>query len=575
MDEETAGGGAGRGRGAPLAIGIDYGTESGRVLVLDLVSGAELGVSEVRYAHGVLEDVLPGTGEALGHDWALQHPLDYVEVLERGVPDALARAGVDPARVVGLGIDVTSCTVLPVAADGTPLCTTQRWRSHPHAWPKLWKHHGAQGYADRLTEVALERGEPFLSRYGGRISSEWYFPKLLEMFHEDRPVYDATDAFVEATDWIVWHLTGNQVRSACAAGYKAFWSAADGLPPTSYFTAAYPGFDRPGEKLGSTFAPLGASAGTLRPELAARLGLPAGAAVAVGNVDSFVSVPGAGVESPGTFVMVIGTSICDMVVHPSEVLLPGITGVVADGILPGSFGYEAGQPAVGDMFAWYVDRLLGTDPAARASRYRELEEAADALAPGATGLVALDWWNGNRSVLADADLSGVLVGATLATSPADVYRSLLESVAFGNRRIVDNFVEHGLDIDTIVACGGIADKSPGLMQMLADTTGRTVAVAGSPQIPARGSALFGAVAAGSAAGGFDDISAAVRALAPPVARTYKPDAAAGSVYDEVYAVHRGLHDLLGREHVEWMHALKQLRRRVPVPAPGAGAGTAS
>jgi L-ribulokinase len=286
-------------------------------------------------------------------------------------------------------------------------------------------------------------------------------------------------------------------------------------------------------------------------------------------------VPGAGVESPGTFVMVIGTSIFDMVVNPSEVLLPGITGVVADGILPGSFGYEAGQPAVGDMFAWYVDRLLGTPAAERGARYRALEEAADALAPGATGLVALDWWNGNRSVLADADLSGVLLGATLSTSAPEVYRALLESVAFGNRRIVDNFAEHGLAVDSIVACGGIAEKSPGLMQMLADTTGRPVAVAGSPQIPARGSALFGAVAAGAEAGGFDDIVAAVRALAPPVARTYAPDREAGAVYDEVYAVHRGLHDLLGREHVGWMHGLKELRRRVASPAPGSGKGATS
>jgi L-ribulokinase len=575
VNEETTGGGAQHSRAAPLAIGIDYGTESGRVLVLDLASGAELAVSEVRYPHGVIEGTLPATGEPLGPDWALQDPLDYVEVLERGVPEALARAGVDPARVVGLGIDVTSCTVLPATADGTPLCTMPQWRSHPHAWPKLWKHHGAQGYADRLTEVALERGETFLARYGGRISSEWYFPKLLEVFHDDRAVYDVTDAFVEATDWIVWHCTGALVRSACAAGYKAFWSEGSGLPPVAYFSAAYPGFDRPGDKLGRAFAPLGGRAGTLRAEVASRLGLPASVAVAVGNVDSFVSVPGAGVESPGTFVMVIGTSICDMVVNPSEVLLPGITGVVADGILPGSFGYEAGQPAVGDMFAWYVDRLLGTPAAERGARYRALEAAADALAPGATGLVALDWWNGNRSVLADADLSGVLLGATLSTSAPEVYRALLESVAFGNRRIVDNFAEHGLAVDSIVACGGIAEKSPGLMQMLADTTGRPVAVAGSPQIPARGSALFGAVAAGAEAGGFDDIVAAVRALAPPVARTYAPDPVAGAVYDEVYAVHRGLHDLLGREHVGWMHGLKELRRRVASPAPGSGKGATS
>jgi L-ribulokinase len=552
--------------GSPLAIGIDFGTESGRVLILDLGSGEELGVAEVRYAHGVIEDALPGSREPLGYDWALQHPLDYVEVVERGVPAVLRSTGVDPARVVGLGIDFTSCTVLPTTADGTPLCTIEKWSGRPHAWPKLWKHHAAQPYADRLTQVAIERGEPFIDRYGGRISSEWYFPKLLQLFYEDREVYDAADAFVEAADWIVWRLTGSSVRSSCAAGYKAFWSQEEGLPPKEYFHAAYPDLVDPGAKLGSDFAPLGTRAGFVREELALRLGLPPEVAVAVGNVDSFVSLPGAGVERPGTFVMVVGTSICDMVVHPDEILLPGITGVVRDGILPGLYGYEAGQPAVGDMLAWYVDRLLGVPGDERADRYAELEAAAGTLAPGSSGLVALDWWNGNRSVLADADLSGAIVGLTLATAPEQIYRALLESIAFGTRRIVDNFDGHGLAVDRIVACGGVAEKSPVLMQLLADVTGLTVDVPSSPQIPARGSAMFGAVAAGRRRGGFDDIASAVAALRPATARSYRPDSAAGVVYGEVYEIYRGLHDVLGRDHVGWMHALKLITHRSAPPA---------
>ncbi len=575
---EARGAGAG---GTPVAIGVDFGTESGRVLALELASGRELAAEEVRYPHGVIAEALPDTGEVLGHDWALQHPLDYVEVLERGIPAALKAGAFDPRRVVGLGVDFTSCTVLPALSDGTPLCTLERWRRHPHAWPKLWKHHAAQPYADRLTAVAEERGETFLSRYGGRISSEWYFPKLLQILDEDRAVYDAADVFVEATDWIVWHCTGEEVRSACAAGYKAFWSAREGLPSPEYFQAAYPELASPAAKLGTRFVPNGARAGRLRQEVAARVGLPAGIAVAAGNVDSFVSVPGAGVERPGVFVMVVGTSICDMVVHPDEVRLPGITGVVHEGILPGLYGYEAGQPAAGDMFAWYVDRLLApgapaTVPgggangggaisgqvAARADRYAELEAAAGALAPGSTGLVALDWWNGNRSVLADADLSGVLAGLTLSSRPEEVYRALLESVAFGTRRIVDNFVEHGLGIDQIVACGGIAEKSPVMMQLISDVTGRVVEVPSSPQIPARGAALFGAVAAGAEEGGFAGVAEAVAALRPPLARTYRPSRAAGETYAEVYAVYRSLHDLLGRDRVEWLHALKQIRRRV-------------
>jgi L-ribulokinase len=535
------------------AIGIDFGTESGRALLLDLEDGREAAVVEVRYPSGVIDRALPETDEALPTDWALQDPDDYVTVVETAVPAVLAAAGVSPEHVVGLGVAFTSCTVLPVTAEGVPLCRVPRWRPHRHAWPKLWKHHSAQPVADRLNQVANARGEDFLSRYGGRISSEWYFPKLIELWLEDREVYDACHGFLEATDWIVWHLTGNQRRAACTAGYKALWSARDGLPASDYFTAAYPGFDHPGAKLGTAFHPLGARAGGLRPEVAARIGLPERVAVAVGNVDSFVSVPGAGVEAPGTFVMVIGTSICDLVLHPEELRMPGITGVVEDGILPGVFGYEAGQAAVGDMLAWFVDELARSSSNG-APGHEELERAAARLAPGETGLVALDWWNGNRTILADADLSGVIAGLTLRTTRDEIYRALLESIAFGNRRIMDNFEEHGLALSEIVACGGIAERSPLLMQLIADTSGRAVRVPASTQIPARGAALFGAVAAGA----FPDIAAAVAATRPPTARTYEPDRAAAPVYDEAYDVYRTLHDTLGRAQADLLHRLKRI-----------------
>lgn len=551
------------GPNAPLSIGVDYGTLSGRVLVLDLASGEELAGVDVPYAHGTIEDTLPDGGERLEPDWSLQHPLDYVDVIERGIPEALSRAGVDPTRVIGIGVDFTSCTVMPTDADGVPLCVRDDWRRHPHAWPKLWKHHAAQRYADRLTELARERDEPFLARYGGRISSEWYFPKLLQIYEEDRGVYDAAAKFIEATDWIVWQLTGSERRCGCAVSYKAFWSADSGFPPSAYFDAASDGFSGSVAKLGDGFVPPGTCAGTLRADLAERLGLCADVAVAVGNVDSFVSVPGAGVDRPGTLVTVVGTSICDMVMHPAEILLPGITGVVRDGILPGFYGYEAGQPAVGDMLGWYAGNILGaTDLSTRSERLRVLESAAGELAPGSTGLVALDWWNGNRSVLADADLSGVIAGLTLATTPPEIYRALLESIAFGARRIIENFTDHGLSIDELAACGGISEKSPVLMQLFADITGRTVHVPSSSQIPARGAALFGAVAAhksGLHDGGFSDTAEAVDRLRPGIASSYAPDAAAGAVYDRVYDVYRGLHDTLGDGHVEWLHALKGLR----------------
>ena len=486
-----------------MTIGVDFGTESGRVLLLDLLSGEELAVSEVRYAHGVIDRTLFSSGAELPPDTALQDPADYLEVLYRGIPAALEAGGVGRDEVIAIGVDFTCCTVLPVLGDGTPLCQLEEWRDHLHAWVKLWKHHSAQPVADRLNEVAVARGEGFLARYGGRLSSEWYFPKLIEIWQKDRPVYEAMSAFVEATDWIVWQMTGELVRASCSAGYKACWSASDGLPSGEYFEAAYPGFSDPAGKLGTSFRPPGACAGTLLPEVAARLGLNRSVAVAVGNVDSFVSVPGAGVQSPGVFLMVVGTSICDLVIDRHESRMPGITGVVEDGILPGFFGYEAGQAAVGDMFAWFGGRLLGlagTQAGSGPSWYEEFETEAAKLAPGASGLVALDWWNGNRTILGDADLSGVIAGLTLATTPAEVYRALLESVAFGTRRIIENFVEHGVPIGEIVACGGIAERSPLMMQLLADVTGLEVTIPDSSQIPARGAALCGALAAGTCAG---------------------------------------------------------------------------
>ncbi|MEA2144670.1 MAG: L-ribulokinase [Solirubrobacteraceae bacterium] len=536
---------------AAYAIGVDFGTESGRVLLLDLRSGEEVAVQVVPYASGVIDRELPGSHVRLGHDWALQDPDDWVSVLEQGIPKVLESPGVDPKQIVGLGIDFTSCTVLPVTEDGVPLAKVDGLRERPHAWPKLWKHHAAQDVADRLTAVAQERGEEFISRYGGRISSEWYFPKLIEIWQEDREVYDAAAAFVEATDWIIWHLTGQRCQQLVTAGYKALYTPEHGgLPPAEYFQAAYPGFSEPQAKLGDTFAELGTRAGSVVPGLGERFGLGDDVAVAVGNVDSFVSVPGAGVREPGVFVTVVGTSICDMVVHDEEIRIPGITGVVRDGILPGLYGYEAGQVAVGDMLAWLVRRLLGDG-----SSFEELERGATDLAPGSTGLLAFDWFNGNRSILADADLTGVIFGLTLQTTPAEIYRALLESIAFGNRRIVDNFVEGGLAITEIVACGGIAVRSPLTMQLFADVSGLRVRVPDSDEIPARGAALFGAVAAGH----YEDIFAAIEATQPGDRRVYEPDPQAKDVYDRVYAIYRELYGLLGSEHAALMHDLKQIR----------------
>lgn len=548
----------------PYSLGIDYGTQSGRVVLLDLQSGAELAVSVVPYAHGVIDSVLPSSGANLPPDWALQHPQDYIEVLERGIPDVIKQADVSADDIIGLGVDFTSCTVVPVTEDGTPLCLIPEWQNRPHAWPKLWKHHSAQGIADRINRVAKERNESFLSRYGGRISSEWYFPKLIQVFEEDRFVYDNCAAFIEATDWIIWYLTGEETRNSCTAGYKAMWSEAEGVPSSAFFAAVSPEFTNPTEKLGSRFFPLGTRAGTVRQEVANKLGLTGEVAVAVGNVDAMVSVPPVGVNQARSLVMVMGTSICHLTVTDDEVRLPGITGVVKDGVLPGVYGYEAGQAAVGDMFDWFVKKAVpGTyfeqAKASGVSIYELLEARASVLKPGQTGLIALDWWNGNRSILGDADLSGVIVGLSLATLPEEIYRALFESTAFGTRRIVDNLDEHGVPIRELVACGGIAQKSELLMQIYADVCGLPVVVRASTEIPARGSAMFGAVAAGTQAGGFDSIQEASVALAAPLYKRYEPSDQAHQKYSEVYAIYRNLYALFGQEHQSLMHQLKSIR----------------
>lgn len=546
-----------------VALGIDYGTESGRVLALDLVTGVELATAVVPYRHGVIDRALPGSQEPLPPDWALQHPQDYLDVLYEGIPQVLSRGQVDPSQVVGLGVDCTASTDMPVDAEGMPLALDRRWAHRPHAWPKLWKHHAAHGLAEQLT--ARARGQEFLGRYGGRISSEWYFPKLLQVFLEDRDVYDAMARFIEATDWIVWHLTGREARSACAAGYKALWAAGSGTPDAAYFRGVCPDFGDPSAKLGHVFYPPGTDAGPLAPSVAASLGLGADVRVAVGNVDAMVSAPAVGLTGPGTLVMVMGTSICHLTVSSAEVRMPGITGVVRDGVLPGWFGYEAGQAAVGDMFAWFLRTAVPRADAEAAERrgvslYEYLEEQARGVAPGASGLLAFDWWNGNRSILGDTDLSGVLVGLTLSASSADVYRALLEGAALGTRRILDNFREHGVPIDRVTACGGLPQRSPLLMQIYADVLGLPVDVPASSEVPARGSAMFGAVAAGSRRGGFDSLAEAVDALASPLQQRFQPCPSAHAVYTDVYQVYRELYQRLGEDAAPALHRLKSVRR---------------
>ena len=548
------------------ALGIDYGTESARAVLVDVSSGKEVASAVYEYSHGVITDRLPGTKTRLpAHDWALQDPQDYLRALDATVPAVLKKAKVKGRQVIGIGTDFTACTMLPVQADGTPLCALKEFRANPNAWVKLWKHHAAQPEADLVNQTARQLGEPWPTRYGGRISSEWFFPKALQILDEAPEVYRAADRLIEAADWIIWQLTGRETRNLCTAGYKAIWSKRDGFPRREFFAALSPDFaDVVDAKMSRQVIALGSRAGELTDKMAKRLGLAPGTAVAAGNVDAHVAVPACTVTGPGKMVMIMGTSICHMVCGTEEKHVPGQCGVVEDGILPGLYGFEAGQSAVGDILAWFARTCVPAEYAAEAKKKKVsvhdlLTRKAAAYTPGQTGLVALDWWNGNRSVLVDADLTGLMLGMHLGTRPEEMYRALIEATAFGTYKIIRTFEQHSVAVDEIYCCGGLPERNDLLMQIYSDVTGREFKIARSAQTCALGSAMHAAVAAGRAAGGYDTIHEAAQQMAGIRAKTYKPSAAAHAVYEKIYAEYDALHDTFGRGANDVMKRLKALK----------------
>ena len=547
------------------SIGIDFGTESARTVLVDLADGREVASAVYLYQDGVIDEKLPGTSIRLEPDWALQNPADYVRSVEATVPKVLAESGASAEDVIGIGIDFTACTMLPTRADGTPLCYLPEYRASPHAWVKLWKHHAAQPEADRVNEVARERKESWLAKYGGKISSEWFFPKALQILNEAPEIYEAADRLIEGADWIVWQLTGVETRNSCTAGYKAIWDKRAGFPSPDFFAALHPRMrDIVRVKMSEKIMPLGARAGGLTAQMAAATGLRKGTAVAVANVDAHVSVPAATVTEVGRMVMIMGTSTCHMVCGNEPKVVPGMCGVVEDGILPGLAGFEAGQSCVGDHFAWFVENGVPVAYQIEAEQsklnlHQLLERKAAALKPGESGLVALDWWNGNRSVLVDVDLTGMLLGATLATKPEEIYRALIEATAYGTRIIIESFEQYGVAVNELVAAGGLPERNKLLMQIYADVTGREIKVVGTSQAGALGSAMHGAVAAGAAAGGYDTIQQAAAKMAHLKDEVYRPNSANKRVYDQLYAEYVTLHDYFGRGANDVMKRLKRIK----------------
>jgi L-ribulokinase len=541
-------------------IGVDFGTESGRALVVRVEDGAEIAMAVHAYGDSVIDQTLPGDSKPLPPDYALQNPRDYLAVFQNAVPEALKKSGVNPDDVIGISVDFTACTPMPVKADGTPLCEIPELRNNPHSWVKLWKHHAAQPYADRINETARKMGETWLPRYGGKISSEWFFSKLLQILEEAPEIYKEIDRFIEAADWVTWQLCGRETRNACTAGYKAIYQ--EDYPSKEYFAALNPAFANVvDEKMSRDLVNLGDKAGGLTAEAAKWTGLKEGTTVAVANVDAHVTFPATGDVASGTMVMIMGTSTCHMLVADSLKEVEGMCGVVMGGIVPGRYGYEAGQSGVGDIFAWFVDNAVSKeyfDAAKKAGvdvhKYLEGEAAKQKV--GAHGLLALDWFNGNRSVLVDAELTGLLVGMTIATTAPEMYRALLEATAYGTRKIIESFESNGVPVKKLVAAGGLPAKNPLMMQIYADVCQKDLHILHSEQGPALGAAMHAAVAAGA----YKDIEHAAKHMGRLSETVYKPIPEHVKVYDMLYKDYLYLHDLFGRSKAsEVGGVMKRLR----------------
>lgn len=551
---------------AKYSIGVDYGTQSGRAVLVEVGTGREVATAVKEYTHGVMDEFLPDGTTKLEHDWALQHPADYLEVLQLTIPEVLQKANVSNEDVIGVGIDFTACTVLPIDKNGIPLCFLPEFKQNPHSYVKLWKHHAAQDEANRLNEIAAQRGEAFLQRYGGKISSEWAIPKIWQILNEAPDIYEAADQVLEATDWVISELTGTITRNSCTAGYKAIWHKQDGYPSKEFFQALDPRLENVvEEKLSTDIYSIGSKAGEITEKAAKLTGLKAGTAVAVANVDAHVAVPAVGITEAGKLLMIMGTSTCHILLGETEEIVPGMCGVVEDGVIPGYLGYEAGQSCVGDHFEWFTENCVpeGYQQEAKdkgVNIHQLLTEKASKLNVGESGLLALDWWNGNRSTLVDVDLTGVLLGATLLTKPEEIYRALIEATAYGTKMIVETFRASGVPVNEVYAAGGIAEKNALMMQIYSDVLNMDIKISASSQTPALGSAMFGAVAAGKSRGGYDHINEAAKDMGRIKDHIYQPIETNVSVYGKLFDEYARLYDYFGRGENNVMKTLKQIKK---------------
>jgi len=528
-------------------LGMDFGTLSARAIIVDALSGEELSESVFEYPHGVMDRELPD-GTLLPPRCALEHPEDYLVAMKHVISEAIALAGLTADDISGVGLDFTGCTMLAVDENATPLCFDDKYKNNPCAYVQLWKSHHAEEQAQRITAIAKERGEKWLDIYGGAVISEWMLPKILYILENAPEIYDAAYRFTEAGDWLTHLLTGNETHATSFVGLKALWNAEDGYPTDEFFAAVHPKLAGIiGSKLSENILPVGDIAGYIDERGAALTGLKIGTPVAQAVIDAPAGMPGLGIIGEGELMAILGTSGCYIVNSKKSIPIKGIAGYVKESIYSGYYTYEAGQCCLGDGFDWFIKNFVPESYTADAESqgvniHKYLREKAKKMKIGESRLIVLDWFNGNRSVLSDGDLSGMIVGLTLSTRPEHIYRAMIEGMAFGAKMIVDNFDENGLPIKSICASGGIARKDELLMQIFADVLGREIKVGGTTQACALGSTVYASVAAGI----HSNMDDAIKAIAKPPVKTYYPIPENHKAYLALFEEYKVLHDYFGR-----------------------------
>ena len=529
-------------------IGLDFGTLSCRGVLLETETGNVIAQAVCAFEHGVVDHELPTYGK-LPDQFALQVPKDYLKAMRYVIDEILQNTGMDKQKIGGLGIDFTSCTWMAIDKDGIPLCEKEEYISNPHAYVKLWKHHAAQPQADQINALAAKRQEKWLSMYGGKISCEWALPKTLETLQQAPQVFEAADKFMEAADWLSLMLTGTETRSAPFAGYKALWNDVSGYPSNDFLCALDPRLDGVvGTKISSQVLGMDKIAGYISEEGAALCGLCPGTPLSLPMIDAHAAMPALNITEDGELMLILGTSACHIVNDKHGKIVEGICGYVKDGVIPGYYTYEAGQAAVGDIFDWYIKNCLPASYEKEAADQNVnvhtllLQKKAEQIDISKSELIALDWWNGNRNILNDATLRGMIFGFTLHTKPEEIYRALIEATAFGLRVIVEQYERYGISIHSVCAAGGISQKNDLLMQIYADVLNRDIRVTGCQQAAALGSAIYASVAARY----YPDVKAAAAHMAPADIKKFSPVMSNVAAYERLYQKYKKLHDLFGK-----------------------------